>query len=59
MISKVYLIDDDEVCLLSSKLIFFRKVILQMAVPFLKIGREAFADLMHDLGTGNLPEIIS
>ncbi|MFC5270272.1 response regulator [Adhaeribacter terreus] len=57
MISKVYLIDDDEVCLLSSEYIFTENHYSNGCSVF-KDPREALAAIMQDLKTGNLPEII-
>lgn len=57
MISKVYLIDDDEVCLLSSEYIFTESHYAAGCTVF-KDPREALAALIQDLETNNLPEII-
>ena len=57
MISKVYLIDDDEICLLSSEYIFTESHYSNGCSTF-NDPRKALVALMQDLETGNLPEII-
>jgi two-component system chemotaxis response regulator CheY len=57
MINKVYLIDDDEICLLLSEYIFLESHYTDRCIIF-KDPREALAALMHDLEEGTLPEII-
>ena len=57
MLSKVYLIDDDEVCLLSSEFIFTESRYTD-GCTFFKDPREALAVLKQDLENETLPEII-
>ncbi|MBK0403096.1 response regulator [Adhaeribacter sp. BT258] len=57
MISKVYLIDDDEICLLSSEYIFTESHYSNGCSIF-NDPRKALTTLMQDLETDNLPEII-
>ena len=57
MISKVYLIDDDEVCLMSLNYIFSESHYATDCINF-KDARLALAALMQDLEDDNLPEII-
>jgi two-component system chemotaxis response regulator CheY len=57
MLSKVYVIDDDEICLLSSEYIFTESLYTEGCTNF-KDPRKALATLKRDLETDNLPEII-
>ena len=57
MLSKVYLIDDDEICLLTSQFIFTESRYID-GCTFFQDPREALAVIKQDLESDTLPEII-